>query len=334
MKKPNAPGLVCLLYLIASWPRQVLVIRNLGRLLCACGLFLSPVTAFAGGSVGIDYLSSEVVVSGFRDSETRIESSGPGISLALDVGDQWRVSFNHSSIDSDGAKETSTVRTRSIGVQSESSSTGLGLSYYGDNFWASLRYRQSEDEQSVRGFSRLNTELDLDIDQQQDAQSFTIEIGRDWLFGNWSPALSLSLSQQNLDVERTERLDTSNLSTFEGLSEELSGTDLGISASVAYYIQLSDSVLLAPNIGLFHQSNLSGDISGIAAFSQSRGGRSFRASQDYREKLNTPEDTSIDFGLNLLAGDWLWSIGTLTSLSDREGENSSSSWFTSLSYAF
>lgn len=307
---------------------------SFGRFAVAGGLFIFSCPGFAGGSIGVDYLSSEVTVSGFRDSETQIDSAGPGLSVAWNFGENWAASLSHSSIGSDGVRETSTDERLSVGVESESSSSGFGLSYYGDNFWASLRLRQSEDEQRVRGVSRRNAALGLDIDQLQEVQTATFEIGRDWLLGNWSPALSVSVSQQNLDIERTERFDSLNLSTIEGLQESLSGVDLGISASIAYYFQLTDTILLAPNLGLFHQTNLSGDVSGLAAYSQSRGGRSFRASQDYREKLNTPEDTSLDFGINLLAGDWLWSIGTLTSLSDRGERESSSSWFAGLSYSF
>ena len=305
-----------------------------GRSAFAGGLLVFSSVGHADGSIGVDYLSSEVTISGFRDSATQIDSSGPGLSLAWNLGENWAVNFSRSNVDSDGVKETSTIERISVGVESESSSNGLGLSYYGDNFWVSLRVRQSEDEQRVRGFSRVNGTLGLDIDQLQKVQTITFELGRDWLLGNWSPALSVSLSQQNLDIERVERFDSLNLSTLQGLREELSGVDLGISASIAYYFQLSDSILLAPNLGLFQQTSLSGDVSGLAAYSQSRGGRSFRASQDYREKLNTPEATSLDFGINLLAGDWLWSVGTLTSLSDREGQESSSSWFAGLSYSF
>lgn len=306
----------------------------IGRFATASGLLFFSSAGFAGGSIGVDYVSSEVTVSGFRDSDSQIESAGPGLSLALNLGDNWAVNLSHSSIDSGGAQETSTVERFSVGVESESSSNGLGLSYFGDNFWASLRVRQSEDEQRVRGFSRVNSALGLDIDQLQQVQSISFELGRDWLLGNWSPALSFSISQQSLDIERVERFDSLNLSTIEGLQEDLSGVDLGISASIAYYFQLTDSILLAPNLGFFHQTNLSGDVSGLASFTRSRGDRFVPASQEYREKLNTPEDTSIDFGINLLAGDWLWSVGTLASLSDREGQENSLSWFAGLSFSF
>lgn len=305
-----------------------------GRFACAGGLLLISSAGFAAGSIGVDYLSSEVSIVGYRDTRTQIESAGPGVSLAWGLGENWSFILSHSSIGSDGAKETSTDNRISVGVESESSSTGVGLSYYSDNYWASLRYRQSEDDQKVRGFSRNNAALRIDIDQLQEAQSITFELGRDWLLGNWSPALSVSISQQTLDVERTERVNTLNISSFQGVREDLSGVDLGISASLAYYFQLSDSVLLAPNLGIFHQLNLSGDVSGLASFSQSRRNRSIQASQDYREKLKTPEDTSVDFGINLLAGDWLWSLGTLISLSDRRREESSPSWFAGLSYSF
>ena len=307
---------------------------RISRAAFAGGFLIFSSVSVAGGSVGVDYLSNEVSISGFRDSNTQLESAGPGVSLAWDLSENWTINFSHSNIDSGGAKETSTNRGISVEVDSESSSNGVGLSYYGDSFWAGLRYRQSEDEQRVRGSSRVNPALGLDIDQLQDSQSVTFEVGKDWLMGNWSPAVSLSISQQSLDIDRVERLDTLNVSTIEGLQESLSGVDFGISASIAYYFQLSDSVLLAPTLGIFHRSNLSGDVSGLAAYSQSRGDRTIRASQDYREKLNTPEDTSLDFGLNLLAGDWLWSIGTFTGLSSDAGSSGSGTWFAGLSYAF
>ncbi len=304
------------------------------RLLSVSGLFFLSTTALAGGSLGVDYLSSEVVVSGFRDTETRIESAGPGASWAFDLSDNWAVNLGYSRIDSGGQVQTSTNNRISMKVESQTTAASLGLSYYGENFWFGLRLRQSEDEQQVRGFSRINSALDLDIDQVQDSQSISFEIGRDWLFGNWSPALSANLSHQKLDIQREERLNTLNLSTIEGLEENLSGLDLGISASISYYFQLSDSVLLAPSLGIFHQINLSGDVSGLAAYSWSRGGRNIRSSQDYREELNQLQDTSVDFGLSLLAGDWLVSIGGLSSLSSGVRDSSSPSWFVGLGYAY
>ncbi|MBT5332017.1 MAG: hypothetical protein HOL48_09580 [Porticoccaceae bacterium] len=309
---------------------------NYGRLIFG-GLFLFalfPAATFAGGSIGVDYLSSEIRVAGFRESETEIESSGPGFSLSFDLGERWAVSLSHSSVGSDGAKQTSTVEHISVEVESESTSNGLGLSYYGDNFWAGVRYRQSEDEQQVIGFSRRNSALTADIRQQQESGVLSFEVGRDWLLGNWSPALSVSLSRQELDIERVEQIDNLNLSTLEGLQESLEGVDVGISASLAYYFQLSDRVLLAPSLGFYHQTNISGDVSGLAAYSQSRGDRSFRASQDYREKLNAPENASVDFGINLLAGDWLMSLGVFKSLSERRGQENNASWFAGLSYSF
>lgn len=304
-----------------------------GRLILG-GLFLFPLTAYSGGSIGVDYLSSEITVAGFRESETEIESSGPGFSLSFDLGERWAISLSHSSVGSNGVKQTSTVERISVEVESESTSNGLGLSYYGDNFWAGLRYRQSEDEQQVDGFSRRNPVLTADISQLQDSRVISFELGRDWLLGNWSPALSVSISQQQLDIERVEQIDNLNLSTLEGLQESLQGVNLGISASIAYYFQLSDRVLLAPSLGVFHQTNISGDVSGLAAYSQSRGDRSFRASQDYREKLNAPENASVDFGINLLAGDWLMSLGVFKSLSERRGQENTASWFAGLSYSF
>lgn len=305
-----------------------------GRFATAGGLFLISSAAFADGSIGVDYLSSEVSIVGYQGTRTQIGSAGPGISLAWGLDENWTISLSHSSIETDGSKESSTDSRISVGVESESSSSGLGMSYYGDNYWVGLRYRQSEDDQKVRGFSRNNAALRIDIDQVQEAQSLTFEVGRDWLLGNWSPALSVSIGQQALDIERTERVDTLNLSTIQGVQEDLSGVDLGISASISYYFQLSDNVFLAPNLGVFHQLNLSGDVSGLASFSQSRRNRSFQASQDYREKLKTPEDTSVDFGINLLAGNWLFGLGSLTSLTERRGEDRSTSWFAGLSYSF
>mgnify|MGYP001038938427 CR=1 FL=1 len=295
------------------------------------GLVLFAPAAFAGGSVGLDYLSSEIDILGIGDSVTRVDTTGPGVSLSFSISDNWNLSLSHSDIDSGGAQLATSTNRINISVQSESSSNGVGLSYYGDSFWAGLRYRQSEDDQAVRGFSPINSALTLDVDQTQDSQSFTIELGKDWLMGDWSPAVSLSLSQQSLDIARVERIDTENVTRFQALQEDLSGTDLGISASLVYYLQLSDTVLLAPNIGIFHLTNLSGDVSGTASAGQTNQRRTQQFSQDYRDNLNAPEDTSVDIGLNLITGDWLWSAGMLTSLS---AEESSDSWFVALSYSF
>jgi hypothetical protein len=175
----------------------------------------------------------------------------------------------------------------------------------------------------MRGIRRTDSSLSLDIDQAQDGQAVSFELGTDWFFGNWSPALSLSLSQQSLDIERAVRRDTDGVALSPPQREDLTGTDLGISASLIYYMQLSDSVLLAPSIGLFHLANLSGEVNGTFFAGPRR--------QNYQEELNAPADTSADIGLNLIVGDWLLSAGLLTSLS---AEDSSDSWFMALSYSF
>ena len=278
--------------------------------------------ALADGQIGISYFSGGTLVpnlNGFSDLPT----SGYGASLSLGLGESFSLSLSGNSQDgAEATRERTGLLNLNTRTSSDSSGWGTNLNYFGEKFWFGFSYRTSEDSIALAGRVTGRTDLAVDYIEQQDFQSFGIEAGRDWLLGNWSPSLSLSLQTQTADISRRESIGTIDLNQVQLTDEKAEGTDVGLSASLLYYHQLTESVLLAPAMGIFLQTQIDGDISGSTVLGQRGTIGERRQIFNYSDSLNANSLSSLDAGISLLVGDWMLNATYLTNLSSDTARDS------------
>lgn len=283
--------------------------------------------AQAGGSVGIDYFDSQISATELLTGRTAaLDFNGPGFSLGWNVSDAWSLSISRSSNDGEGIAEAGDGFTRDLLVTSESTTNSIGVSYFGENFWARAGYSATKDNQNIRALNQITSDVTRDSDESQDGTRISLELGKDWYMGSWSPSLSVSLDHQTIDIRREINIGSS----FD-LEEEVSGTDIGVGLSLFYFVEVSEHIALVPSVGVFLQKNLDGEITGTARFSPSANSDRASSSRNYGGGLEDDELTTANASVSFLFGDWALSTGTQKDLSS---DTSDQSWFAALSYNF
>ena len=291
------------------------------HLLLTLFLLLQAPLALSDASLGLDHYSGDLRVG----ERAELNSTGPGISFGWSFSDNWAINVSRSEYDGDAVVFGEILQIR-YDINSDTTTSGASLSYFGENTWVSLGYNTTEDRQDVIASS--NDARGLVLSETLDTDTLTLDLGYEWTLGNWSPSLSAHVSVTDSEV-RLSRPLAADEEFFRDFRDEISGTDFGASVSTVYYFELSQSALLAPQLGIFYQQNIEGENNSSVVLRQ--GNRVVRTSDGFRGSIGDDEQISGNLGISLLTGDWIWSLGYIADLGSNE---TGDSWFAGLNYLF
>ena len=112
--------------------------------------------------------------------------AGQDVLLSLDINDNWTVSFDYEkSDDSAGLPRNHTAKT-------DSTVFGASLGYYWQNWSLSAGFSKWQDEQVLNNHSGQQVFL-----REVDTPSYSLNLTRSWLDGQWFYAAGAGLSYNN-----------------------------------------------------------------------------------------------------------------------------------------
>ena len=195
----------------------------------------------------------------------------------------------------------------------------------------SLQFRQDREESELDAIGALGNTLRIDAEETTD--TWTLEAGKSWYWGSFSPAVSIYLSRLETDLRGDGALVVVSQGVFETSSkEDLDGLDLGIRVSIDYLYPITHEVALVPSLGVGYNRSLSGDITGSSLTVVSSGAQSLSLpAQNTRGSLEDEDQATLEAALQLMLGSWLVSASyAYPWLTDPNDEQ----WLVSLSRSF
>ena len=195
-------------------------LKRYKRLHIAVGLFwAAPAMGWAADfDLGLDYFAGKTQVFDLQGNRDEFDQSGLGYSLGMGFDNGLGLRVSSSSLDGNQASSLP-VGTVALDVAqlARLDSTSFSLSWQWSHYWLGARYRQQDELSRIEGIrtGRRDSVLSLDVQENSESSSFSIEAGRDWFVGNWAPSLGVSLATTEGDFSRVERVDSFSASQVQ-----------------------------------------------------------------------------------------------------------------------
>jgi opacity protein-like surface antigen len=195
-------------------------------------VLLLPSKMTLANTFSLNHSQLEQYIS-LTDEDVLLKPAGEGVFLSLDLNDEWQVKFDYQTW------QDNKHAISPIAINLDLISFGGGLSYVGDNWYASTNIGYSEDDISYRA----NQSRADNRQNKTQITALSASIGNNWLAGNWMFDLSMAVQYADWTVEKVtfnnERAQQDGKPAEEISTNNSDSASISAGFSAARYWQLT-----------------------------------------------------------------------------------------------
>lgn len=282
-------------------------------LLMSC-LFFMPLLPCSAQDQYLDISYHQLTTDFFGEGNHEFKPSGSGIGYGIDFTDDWSMGFTYQRSKGDGRWFSHRVVVREFYEtgESESTATGLSLSWLANDHGFAFSYNQVDNTESsitylpflVESVAVADQVLSLGyIGQWVDSEK-TLEDLFSENQNYWAVSWGIGLQNIDSDVDIVENLNTDQ-SIQLNINLERQSLSLFAEAGISY-IFVKETLSWSPYLNLGWNWEL--DVSGEEYILLSRGDRSITFEQSgarFNNQIRTPDAGTMEFGVSLF-----WETGS------------------------